>query len=117
MSALEVLAANGVDVMLDADDGFTPTPVVSHAILAYNRGRHDRPRRRHRDHALAQSARVRRVQVQPALRRPRRHRDHDWIQDKANALLADGLRGVSASRYERARAPRPRIGSTTSAPT
>ena len=38
-SALEVLAANGVDVMLAAGDEFTPTPVLSHAILAYNRGR------------------------------------------------------------------------------
>src|SRR5438876_8887213 len=38
-SALEVLAANGVDVMVDADEGYTPTPVISHAILTYNRGR------------------------------------------------------------------------------
>ncbi|KAF3995914.1 phosphoglucomutase (alpha-D-glucose-1,6-bisphosphate-dependent) [Glaciimonas immobilis] len=38
-SALEVLAANGVDVMLAQDDEYTPTPVISHAILAYNRGR------------------------------------------------------------------------------
>src|SRR5256885_2586888 len=38
-TALEVLAANGVDVMVDARDGYTPTPVVSHAVLAYNRGR------------------------------------------------------------------------------
>ena len=38
-SALEVLAANGVDVMLATNDEFTPTPAVSHAILGYNRGR------------------------------------------------------------------------------
>lgn len=38
-SALEVLAAHGVDVMLAAADDFTPTPVISHAILGYNRGR------------------------------------------------------------------------------
>lgn len=38
-SALEVLAANGVDVMIAERNEFTPTPVVSHAILAYNRGR------------------------------------------------------------------------------
>ncbi len=38
-SALEVLAANGVDVMLSANDEFTPTPAVSHAILVYNRNR------------------------------------------------------------------------------
>ena len=38
-SALEVLAANGVPVMIDDRGGYTPTPVVSHAILSYNRGR------------------------------------------------------------------------------
>src|SRR5712691_6768711 len=38
-TALEVLAANGVEAVLQRDDGFTPTPVVSHAILTYNRGR------------------------------------------------------------------------------
>src|ERR1700704_976970 len=38
-TALEVLAANGVDVMIDDRDGFTPTPAVSHAILTYNRGK------------------------------------------------------------------------------
>jgi phosphoglucomutase len=38
-TAVEVLAANGVDVMIDASDGFTPTPAVSHAILTYNRGK------------------------------------------------------------------------------
>jgi phosphoglucomutase len=39
VSALEVLAANGVDVMIAADDEYTPTPAISHAILTYNRGR------------------------------------------------------------------------------
>ena len=38
-STLEVLAANGVIVMVDRDNGYTPTPVISHAILAYNRER------------------------------------------------------------------------------
>ncbi len=38
-SALEVLAANGVEVMLAQGDEYTPTPVISHAILTYNRGR------------------------------------------------------------------------------
>ncbi|MEO5509015.1 MAG: phosphoglucomutase (alpha-D-glucose-1,6-bisphosphate-dependent) [Longimicrobiales bacterium] len=38
-SALEVLAANGVTVMIDEHGGFTPTPVISHAILGWNRGR------------------------------------------------------------------------------
>jgi len=39
VSALEVFAANGVTVMVDDHDGYTPTPVISHAILTYNRGR------------------------------------------------------------------------------
>ena len=38
-TALEVFTANGVDVFVDANDGTTPTPVISHAILTYNRGR------------------------------------------------------------------------------
>ena len=38
-TAIEVLAANDVDVIIDQHDGYTPTPVISHAILAYNRGR------------------------------------------------------------------------------
>ena len=39
VTALEVLAANGVDVMIDSRDGYTPTPAISHAILVHNRGR------------------------------------------------------------------------------
>jgi phosphoglucomutase len=38
-TALEVLAAEGIEVMIERDDGVTPTPVISHAILVYNRGR------------------------------------------------------------------------------
>src|SRR5580700_8005808 len=38
-TALEVLAANAVETIIQSDDGFTPTPVISHAILVYNRGR------------------------------------------------------------------------------
>jgi phosphoglucomutase len=39
VSAVEVFAANGVEVMIDKDGGYTPTPVISHAILTYNKGR------------------------------------------------------------------------------
>ncbi|SCE29775.1 phosphoglucomutase, partial [Streptomyces sp. Termitarium-T10T-6] len=39
VTALEVLAANGATVLIDSDDGYTPTPAVSHAILTYNQGR------------------------------------------------------------------------------
>ncbi|HET6284238.1 MAG TPA: phosphoglucomutase (alpha-D-glucose-1,6-bisphosphate-dependent) [Polyangia bacterium] len=41
VSALEVLAANGVDVLIDDRDGYTPTPAVSHAIIRHNRGRRE----------------------------------------------------------------------------
>jgi phosphoglucomutase len=41
-TALEVLAANDVVTIIQRDDGFTPTPVISHAILTYNQGRSDR---------------------------------------------------------------------------
>ena len=41
VTALEVFVANDVVTMIDAGDGYTPTPVISHAILAYNRGRTD----------------------------------------------------------------------------
>jgi phosphoglucomutase len=41
-TALEVLAANGVSTIIQRDDGFTPTPVISHAILVHNRSRRDR---------------------------------------------------------------------------
>ena len=40
-TALEVLAANGVETIIQRDDGVTPTPVISRAILVYNRGRND----------------------------------------------------------------------------
>ena len=65
-TAIEVLAAHGVDIMLAEHDEYTPTPAVSHAILCYNRGRTTRAGRRHRDHAVAQSTRQRRIQVQHA---------------------------------------------------
>src|SRR5215218_142927 len=39
VSAVEVFAANGVDIMIDERSGYTPTPVISHAILSYNKGR------------------------------------------------------------------------------
>ena len=63
VTALEVFVANDVATMIDAGDGYTPTPVISHAILAYNRGRTEGTCRRRRPHALAQSARRRRLQI------------------------------------------------------
>ena len=75
-SALEVLAANGVETILQAGGGYTATPGISHAILAFNARSFGAARRRHRDHAFAQPAARRRLQIQPAARRPGRHRRH-----------------------------------------
>ena len=101
-SALEVLAANGVDVMIDGSDGYTPTPVISHAILTYNRDR---------ERGLADG-----IVVTPSHNPPRSGGfKYDppnggpadthvtrWIEQQANAFLADGLKGVERVPFERA---------------
>jgi phosphoglucomutase len=93
-SALEVLAANGVDVMIDDREGYTPTPVISHAILTSNRGRTS---------GLADGIVVTPshnppedggFKYNPPNGGPADTRVAGWIQDQANALLADGLAGV-----------------------
>jgi phosphoglucomutase len=101
-TAVEVLAGHGVDVMVDAAGGYTPTPAVSHAILTWNQGR--------RDH-LADG-----IVVTPSHNPPDDGgfkynppnggpADTDvtgWMQDEANRLLAAGLDGVPRVPYERA---------------
>ena len=102
-SALEVLAANDVEVMIDDRAGYTPTPVVSHAILTYNRGR---------THGLADG-----IVVTPSHNPPEdggfKYNPPNggpadagitgWIQDKANALLADGLKSIRQIPFETAK--------------
>jgi len=102
-TALEVLCANGVDVMIDDRDGYTPTPVISHAILTHNRGRAG---------GLADG-----IVVTPSHNPPedggfKYNPPHGgpaesdvtaWIQDQANALLAGDLMGVKRIPFERAR--------------
>jgi phosphoglucomutase len=103
-SALEVLAANGVHVMVDARDGFTPTPAVSHAIIGYNRGRAS---------GLADG-----IVVTPSHNPPEdggfKYNPPNggpadtgvtgWIQNRANALLESNLVGVNRVTLARARA-------------
>ena len=73
------------DTIIQQDDDFTPTPVISHAILMHNRGRGEAPGRRHRDHCLAQPPGGRWIQVQPAERRPGRHgHHHGWRSERTN---------------------------------
>ena len=109
-TALEVLVARGVDVRVDARDGVTPTPSVSHAILVANR-----------DRALG-SGLADGIVVTPSHNPPEDGgfkynppnggpADTDvttWIQDEANRLLeasgADGVEGIARVPYERARA-------------
>ncbi len=101
-SALEVLAANGVEVMLADKDEYTPTPVISHAILTYNRGR---------DKGLADG-----IVITPSHNPPDNGgfkynppnggpADTDvtgWIEARANAFLEGGLDGVKRIPFERA---------------
>ncbi|GAA1539182.1 phosphoglucomutase (alpha-D-glucose-1,6-bisphosphate-dependent) [Actinomadura kijaniata] len=101
-SALEVFAANGVQVMIDARDGYVPTPAVSHAILTHNRARssgtadgvvvtpsHNPPR----DGGF---------KYNPPNGGPAGTDATSWIQDRANALIAGGLKGVRRVPHERA---------------
>ncbi len=102
-TAIEVLAANGVDVMIDRHNGYTPTPVISHAILSYNRGRisgqadgvvitpsHNPPE----DGG---------IKYNPPSGGPADTRITKWIEDRANALLAANLEGVKRLPIEHAR--------------
>jgi phosphoglucomutase len=101
-SALEVLSANGVEVMIAENDEYTPTPAVSHAILTYNRGR---------DGALSDG-----IVVTPSHNPPNSGgfkynppnggpADTDvtgWIERKANEILEEELKGVKRIPFERA---------------
>src|SRR5206468_2863378 len=102
-SALEVLAANGVDVMIDSGDGYTPTPAVSHAILTHNRGRST---------GLADG-----IVITPSHNPPedggfKYNPPHggpadthitQWIEKKANEHLEDRLAGVKRVVLDKAR--------------
>jgi phosphoglucomutase len=102
-TALEVLAANAVEVMLDGNGGYTPTPAVSHAILRHNHARtagladgivvtpsHNPPE----DGGL---------KYNPPNGGPADTDVTGWIEGAANRFLSDGLRGVARTPFERAR--------------
>jgi phosphoglucomutase len=102
-SALEVFSANGVEAMVDERDGYTPTPVISRAILTHNKGR---------DSGLADG-----VVITPSHNPPEDGgfkynppnggpADTDItsvIERAANGFLEDGLRGIKRIPYDRAR--------------
>ncbi len=102
-SALEVLAGNGVDVMVDARNGYTPTPVISHAILSYNRGR----KRGLADGIVITPShnppRFGGFKYDPPHGGPADTQTTGWIQERANALIAEGLRAVVRMPFDRAR--------------
>jgi phosphoglucomutase len=101
-SALEVLAANGVQVMISQNDEFTPTPAVSHAIICYNRGRTSgladgiviTP-----SHNPPESGGFK---YNPPNGGPADSHITKWIEAKANELLAEQLRGVNRVSHEKA---------------
>ncbi len=103
-SALEVLAANGVETMVDTRNGYTPTPVISHAILCYNRGR----KNGYADGIVVTPShnppRFGGFKYNPPHGGPADTNVTGWIQERANALIAEGLRGVERVPLERARA-------------
>ncbi len=101
-TALEVLAANGVATMIQGGDGATPTPVVSHAILAYNRGRSDG----FADGILMTPSHNPPsdggFKYNPPEGGPADTSVTNAIQDRANALLAAGNREVQRVPYAQA---------------
>lgn len=101
-TALEVLAANGVETMIQSDDGFTPTPVISHAILVWNR---DHPNATGDGIVITPSHNPPRdggFKYNPPEGGPADSAITQWIQDRANDLLAD-LSWVKRQSYESAR--------------
>ena len=102
-SALEVLAGNGIDVMVDAENSYTPTPVISHAILSYNRGR----KRGLADGIVITPShnppRFGGFKYDPPHGGPADTHVTGWIQERANALIGDGLNGEARMPLEQAR--------------
>lgn len=101
-SALEVLTANEVEVYVDQDLRYTPTPVLSHAILTYNKGRKD---------GLADGIVITPshnppddggFKYNPPTGGPADTAATKWIEDRANASLADGLHSVKQVPYSKA---------------
>ncbi len=102
ISALEVLAANGVETMIDSQGGYTPTPALSHAILTYNHRRTD---------DLADGIVITPshnppedggFKYNPPSGGPADTGATRWIEDRANRLLMSGLREVLRMPYESA---------------
>ena len=101
-SALEVLAANGVETIIQQGDSFTPTPVISRAILAYNRGR-----KQHLADGIVITPSHNPPEdggfkYNPTNGGPADTEVTGWIEDRANELLRDNNAGVRRVSYEAA---------------
>jgi len=101
-SALEVLAANGVEVLIAKNEEYTPTPVISHAILAHNRDR----KTGHADGIVITPSHNPPhdggFKYNPPNGGPAEAAITDWIQKKANEFLEDRLQGLKRIPYEKA---------------
>jgi phosphoglucomutase len=93
-TALEVLAANSVAVMVDRELGYTPTPVLSHAILTYNHARQEAPADGIVITPSHNPPEDGGFKYNPPSGGPADTHVTKWIQDRANAILAEGLRAV-----------------------
>ncbi len=101
-TALEVLAANGVETFIQSDDGYTPTPSISHAILVYNRGR-----KQHLSDGIVITPSHNPpadggFKYNPTNGGPADTDVTGWIQDRANELLRAGNAGVNRVSFESA---------------
>ncbi|BFV55111.1 phosphoglucomutase (alpha-D-glucose-1,6-bisphosphate-dependent) [Kitasatospora sp. CMC57] len=102
VTTVEVLAANGVTVLLDSADGYTPTPAVSHAILTHNRSN---PARRADGIVVTPSHNPPAdggFKYNPPHGGPAGSDATGWIQDRANELIRGGLADVRRIPYTRA---------------
>jgi phosphoglucomutase len=101
-SALEVLAANGVETVMQRDEGFTPTPSISRAILTHNRNRKDR----FADGIVVTPSHNPPAdggfKYNPPEGGPADTDITDWIQDRANEMLRSGNRDVKRMSYSAA---------------
>ena len=102
VTTLEVLAANGVETRIDSADGYTPTPVVSHAILTHNRGK----RRALADGILLTPSHNPPedggFKYNPANGGPADTDVTGWVEERANHILEEGLAAVKRIPYSRA---------------
>ena len=112
VTALEVLAANGIETMIDAGidagDGYTPTPAISLAILTHNAARTARPAQGLADGIVITPSHNPPedggFKYNPPTGGPAEATATRWIEEHANQLLADGLRHVRRIGYDAARA-------------